>query len=503
MDDLTRAWQHLVRGVRSLDAKVFADLASRKGRLLDVAMPALTDVADRSVLWIGIAGAMTMPDRPRLTRGAVRGLASIAATSLITNGIAKRVHWRDRPVEGIVPDLRRGRRRPTSSSFPSGHAASAAAFATGVAMESRAAGAIMYPLAAAVGLSRVVTGAHYPSDVLAGFALGSLVARIGGIGIPPLGPDPSVGHQAAVIDTGRRPRGQGVVIVVNSRSGLGGHARMLARIRRSLPEAEIVECGPGEDLGAAMAAAAERAEVLGAVGGDGTIGCAAAERLRTGRPLAVFPGGTFNHFSRALGASTAGQQIRALQAGTATRVDVAYLNDRLFLNTASVGVYTQFVRFRERLQASMPKPLAMLIASVATLRRGRAIDLTWAGRTHRISLAFFGNSQYLPAGFAPAARPRIDDGLIDIRLLEQQHGPRALWTLVCLFVGRLRSSGAYHEMAVPGIEITSDRLLTVARDGELGERTRTLNLHVDAQALTVLSPIILARLRRRQEDRGA
>lgn len=501
-------WAAVRREVGRLDLRLFRAIANTRGPVLDAVMPVLTDVADRSVLWLGIAGAMSMTDRPRLTRGAARGLASIAVTSLITNQVAKRIHPRERPAFTEIPLMRHGRRRPTSSSFPSGHAASAAAFASAVAMESPAMGLLVRPLALAVGVSRVVTGAHYPSDVLVGFGLGSLIARLGGVLVPPLGPAPSVGHDPARIDTGRRPLGEGVTIVVNSRSGIagaglerahrlnaqvGGHARMLRRIKRSLPAARIIECGPHDDLAGAVAQAGREAEIIGVVGGDGTIGLGAREAMATAKPLAVFPGGTFNHFARAIGASTAVQQIRAIQAGTATTVDVAYVNEGLFLNTASVVAYTQFVRIRERLQASMPKPLAMIVASLVTLRRGRSVRLSWNGMDKDISLAFFGNAQYLPPGFAPAARPRIDDGLIDVRLLEERRGLKLLWIIACVAVGRLRGSGAYWELSVPELTLHADRPVTIARDGELGERTTELRLHVDPQALTVLSPLMLSR----------
>src|SRR5690606_34103883 len=65
---------------------------------------------------------------------------------------------------------------PRSSSFPSGHAASAAAFLTGVALESPTAGAVLAPVAAAVAYSRVHTGVHWPGDVVVGAAVGATVA---------------------------------------------------------------------------------------------------------------------------------------------------------------------------------------------------------------------------------------------------------------------------------------------------------------------------------------
>ena len=108
-------------------------------------------------------------------RAAWRGLA---AASAATNILGKSLTARDRPHDK-VPGARQLNRAPRTTSFPSGHAASAAAFATGVALEKPSLAAPVIIAAAALGASRVVTGMHYPSDVLAGFTIGAAAAPSG------------------------------------------------------------------------------------------------------------------------------------------------------------------------------------------------------------------------------------------------------------------------------------------------------------------------------------
>jgi membrane-associated phospholipid phosphatase len=105
----------------------------------------------------------------RLPRGAPWRLA-LAVTSAAVNGPMKLLAGRQRPAP-----RRRLRHMPGTSSFPSGHSASAFAFAVAATRELPEAGPMLLPLAAGVAYSRVYLGVHYPSDVLAGGAFGTAV----------------------------------------------------------------------------------------------------------------------------------------------------------------------------------------------------------------------------------------------------------------------------------------------------------------------------------------
>jgi undecaprenyl-diphosphatase len=130
---------------------------------------ALSWAGEHAALWLaaGLAGAALDGGR----RGAwLRGTALTAGAHLVSMGV-KRIVRRPRPAH-IVPLVRTAGRH----SFPSSHATSAAAAA--VAFGALGAHAVP-PLAAAVCVSRLVAGVHYPSDVAAGAALGALTARLG------------------------------------------------------------------------------------------------------------------------------------------------------------------------------------------------------------------------------------------------------------------------------------------------------------------------------------
>ncbi|MEN8235384.1 MAG: phosphatase PAP2 family protein [Actinomycetota bacterium] len=162
--------------LHELDEQVHQQVADWHAPILDKTLPPLSEAASYSRLWMVIAALIAAFGGRRGRRTAVGGMAAIGATSALANIVVKGVANRRRP--GIeVPEDRR-LKHPDSTSFPSGHTASAAAFSGVIGREIPELWLPMNALAGAVGFSRVYTGVHYPGDVAAGWILGKGVAAV-------------------------------------------------------------------------------------------------------------------------------------------------------------------------------------------------------------------------------------------------------------------------------------------------------------------------------------
>ncbi len=431
----------------------------------------LSTAANHGRLWLAIAVVLGARKGP-LRRGAIRGTGSMAASSLLVNAVLKRLFGRVRPDLENLQAHRRLRREPGSLSFPSGHSSSAAAFVTGLAMESPLAGAALAPVALGVGYSRVHVGVHYPGDVVAGLAVGGAVAAATQHWwrVRPKAP----ARVRPVSEAPALPDGEGLVVAVNPRSGPEDYDPA-ADIRRILPRAEVLETTADRGVDALLgeAAASGRAQALGVAGGDGSVAAAAAVAIEHGLPLAVIAAGTLNHFARDVGLQTPQDTADAVVSGQAVKVDVADVNGTPFLNTSSIGSYPEMVRRRDRLSGRMGKWLALTVAAAQTLRRQAPVELEVNGRPLSVWIIFIGNCLYTPRGLSPAWRPRLEDGLLDVQYLRADLRLGRTRAVMATLLGLSEHTRSYGHFTAEEVRVVSrSGLRQVAYDGEMGEKAR-------------------------------
>ncbi len=172
-------WARALREAGAVDRAVFDAVFRTPTDELDEPVRRLSQAANGSGLWMGIAAAIALTGGPRGRRAAFEGVVSVAVTAAAVNLGVKSIVERQRPDRGglrLSPD--RHLRTPESTSFPSGHAATSFAFAYGVSRHIPLLSLPLGLLAGAVAYSRVHTGVHYPGDVAVGSIAGTGTAAM-------------------------------------------------------------------------------------------------------------------------------------------------------------------------------------------------------------------------------------------------------------------------------------------------------------------------------------
>ncbi|MBO7941535.1 MULTISPECIES: phosphatase PAP2 family protein [Streptomyces] len=163
----------LVSDLATMDQALYETVTVTRTPALDTALRRLSAAADHSKISFAVAAGLALCGR-RPRRAAAMGVAAVGVASATANLLGKRLVRRPRPHRAEdSPFPGRHVPMPDSASFPSGHTASAVAFAAAVGPAFPVAAVPLGLLACAVGYSRVHTGVHYPGDVVAGALLGT------------------------------------------------------------------------------------------------------------------------------------------------------------------------------------------------------------------------------------------------------------------------------------------------------------------------------------------
>jgi membrane-associated phospholipid phosphatase len=165
------------RDAQRVDVAVYEAILRTPTPSVDAHMRRLTQAANYSRLWLGSAAILAVTGGTKGRRAAATGIAAVIVTSAVANLVMKPLGARRRPDPSEAPAERRAP-MPASTSFPSGHAASAFAFATAVGAVLPREAIPIRALASVVAYSRVHTGLHYPADVIAGALLGTALAQL-------------------------------------------------------------------------------------------------------------------------------------------------------------------------------------------------------------------------------------------------------------------------------------------------------------------------------------
>lgn len=252
----------------------------------------------------------------------------------------------------------------------------------------------------------------------------------------------------------------------------------------------------GAGICAARDAAAAGADLVVAVGGDGTVRGCAEGLAGTCTPLAIVPLGTGNLLSRTLGIPARPPDALALAlavsrtAAAHRQIDLATADGVPFTAMAGMGLDARVVsatRFKHHLGW-----LAYAMTGAAHLAlpaAGFTLRLDGGKPLHREAVSVVvGNSGLLPGGFSLLPRARVDDGVLDVGVLAP-HGPLGWATVAARVLTRSRHDDRHLErFQARRAEITATECLPREVDGDMMGPARTLTVAVRPGALRVKVP---------------
>lgn len=264
---------------------------------------------------------------------------------------------------------------------------------------------------------------------------------------------------------------------------------MRAHVSLAQSGAEIVEL-------ARRAVADREVQIIVAGGGDGTVNAVAAELVGTEKTLGVLPLGTLNHFAKDLNIPPDLEAAaRNIIEGEVTKVDVGEVNERIFINNSSLGLYPSIVRHREQQQERLGrgKWFAAAWATFEVFRRYPlfSVRLSADGQEfrRRTPFIFIGNNEYQMDTFNLGARSCLDAGQLSLHLTRDIGRLGLLRLAVSALFGRLREAKDFDALCTGEVWIeTRRKRMRVATDGEVNILKSPLHYRVRPAALRVIVP---------------
>ena len=234
------------------------------------------------------------------------------------------------------------------------------------------------------------------------------------------------------------------VLFVNPQSGNGAAVRAGVADRARSRGINVVTLAPGQSLATLVdVAVTSGADALGMAGGDGSLAVVAAAAAAHALPFICVPAGTRNHFAADLGVDrrdVAGA-LDAFIEGVERRIDVGEVNDRMFLNNVSLGIYGEAVRQSAYRDAKVRTLLETAQRVLGPSRRVPALHLVDdEGREHvRLALVLVSNNPYaLERPPARGTRPSLDGGQLGVVIIDTPdngpHPPGRAWNTAHLDV---------------------------------------------------------------------
>ena len=284
------------------------------------------------------------------------------------------------------------------------------------------------------------------------------------------------------------------VVIVNPTAGRGRAGKQVPEIRRLLGDKAanwtwLYTLGRGDAETLARESAQAGCPLIVAVGGDGTLHEVVNGVLGTGAAVGLIPFGTGNDFARALGLyGSLETACRALTEGATKRIDVGVIEGegtggpRHFLVLTGTGFDARTAQTVNAGIRGLSGPLAYVWGAILTLREFTPFALTLtldSGPPRRTQAMFvsFANAETTGGGMKIAPGALVDDGYLDVCLVETVSKPTLLFQLSQVFSGKHVRHPAVSMLRARSLRVEADPPQPLLIDGEVcGTTPATVHL---------------------------
>jgi diacylglycerol kinase family enzyme len=283
------------------------------------------------------------------------------------------------------------------------------------------------------------------------------------------------------------------VLLMNPMSG-GGKVERFALVDEAKKRGiEPIVLGPGDDLRTLAREVAQSVEVIGMAGGDGSQALVAEIAMQNGVDYVCVPAGTRNHLALDLGLDR-DDVVGALDAfasGNEHVIDLAFVNDRIFVNNVSLGVYAQIVQSEAYREAKIRTAETMLPELLGP--NAEPFDLRFVGpeggSERRAQLVLVSNNPYaLDRLVGSGSRPRLDSGRLGVITVEVENAAEAGELVALEALGQIRRFRGFAEWSTEGFEVASGSPVAAGIDGEAAVLESPLRFRIAPAALRVRLP---------------
>jgi YegS/Rv2252/BmrU family lipid kinase len=255
---------------------------------------------------------------------------------------------------------------------------------------------------------------------------------------------------------------------------------------------DIRQSGDRGALADVVRACAGDADGVVVAGGDGTVNGAIPALIEAGKPVGILPFGTANDLALTLGIPAdplAAAEVIA--AGVTRRIDVGLVNDRHFLNVASIGLSVKIAEKQDEELKRQWGIFSYVVAAASALSEAERFEARiTCGERSEVVRAYqiaIGNGIHFGGGLTVSPEARIDDGVLDVYAIETASVPELIALAPRLKDGTLVERDDVAFFRGPAVRVETRKPMPVNTDGEVTTETPA-EFSVIVGGLTVFAP---------------